>query len=354
VTSLVLPATGAIADRRGIRPLVAAGSLAFAVAYAAFASMTGALWQYFAILALIAFVGGPCTIPFIFCRPVVVTFDRSRGLALAFAMCGVPLASFVILPALQHIIAMQGWRAGFLFMAPISFVLGLVSFILLGRTPKSGNSGDAASGQTTGSAGLSLSMALRDARFWLLALSMVAVNFIVGVMLSSMQPMLADMGVDGPTGAMLGVCYVVAVLVGRLFFGLLLDRLSAPLVGGLAFAAPFIGLLILTKAGSNVPLLALAIIITAIPDGSETAIMSVLTSRYFGLKAFGAITGVLGAICAMAFAIGAMAAGNVFDRYGSYAPVLVAGMVLALLSAAAVVASGLIGRVAGAAVPSEA
>jgi MFS family permease len=350
LTPLILPLTGAIADRRGIRPLVAIGALAFAGAYAASAAMTGAVWQCFAILALIALVGGPCTIPFIFCRPVVVTFDRSRGLALAVAMCGVPLASLVILPALQHIIEVHGWRAGFLFLAPISFLLGLLSFLLLKHTPAregSGNAG-AASTPNADSTGLSFGFALRYTRFWLLALSMASVNIIVGVMLSSMQPMLADMGVNGPTAAMLGVCYVVSVVIGRLVFGLLLDRLWPPLVGGLAFAAPFIGLLILTKAGSNVPLLALALFITALPDGSETPILSVLTSRYFGLKAFGAVTGVLGATCAMAFAIGAMVAGNVFDRYGSYGPALVAGMFLALLSGAAIVASGFVGRGAAA------
>ena len=56
------------------------------------------------------------------------------------------------------------------------------------------------------------------------------------------------------------------------------------------------------------------------------------------------MTGVLGATCAMAYAAGAMSAGHIFDRFGTYVPALVAGMFLALLSAAAVVLTGFLGR----------
>lgn len=341
VVSLLLPLAGAIADRRGVRIVAAVGSVTFAVAYVALASMSGALWQYFAALALVALIGGPCTVPFLLARPTVSAFHRSRGLALGLGMSGTPLLCFAVLPILQAVIAAHGWRAGYLMLAPLSLGLGGLAFVLLGRAPAAAgipqppapSAREAAVGQTFG-------QALRDPRFVLLALAVAAVTFPVGVFISSLQPLLSDRGVPGQTAAMLGVWYSVAVVIGRLSSGVLLDRFWPPLVASVALGGPFVGLLIFLGAGAQLPLLFLAIAFIALAIGAETDILSFLAARYFGLRAFGAINGALGGIATLSIAVGGITAGVMFDRFGGYDRVFVAGAALSAFAAVAVLLSG--------------
>jgi predicted MFS family arabinose efflux permease len=345
VCSLLLPATGAIADRRGVRALIAIGSLAVAACYLALASMTGEVWRYFAALALIAFIGGPCTSPSILMRPVVIAFDHSRGLALSAAMCGVPLLAFAVLPVLQHIIATQGWRAGYAHLGAMTLLLGGLSVFLLGHRPKAAGArpGHSAEADRTGAeSGMAVREALGDMRLWLLGLAMVALNFGVGIYLSSLQPMLSDRGVDGRTAALLMVWYGAAVVIGRLASGVLLDRFWPPLIGCVALAGPLFGLLLLAVAGPSLGLLATAIALIALATGAETDILSFITARYFGLRSFGALSGMLGGVTTVSIAIGGMVAGNVFDVFRTYGPVLLVGSALSGVAALAVLGSGFV------------
>jgi MFS family permease len=344
VCSLLVPLSGAIADRRGARIMVAVGAVIFASCYLAFAMMTGSLWQYLAILAVIGLVCGPATMPFIFLRPVVAAFDRSRGFALAVAMTGFPLLSFALLPALQLTMATYGWRVGFLTLAPLSLLLGLASWLLLAHAPSKEEPLPIEDAAAKLAPAGSFQQAITDPRFWLLALALVGVNFSVGIFTTTLQPMLSDRGVDGRTAALLGVWQAVVTVVGRMSFGALIDRFWPPLVGGLAFAAPLFGLVIFLDAGARLPLLAAGIAMVAIAFGAETDLLAYFTSRYFGLRAFGAVTGALGLFYGVSFALGAVIAGFSFDRVRSYDLVLGAGAALSGVAAVAVFSSGLLRR----------
>jgi len=338
VCSLLVPLAGALADRYGPRILVAAGSMIFAGCYLAFASMTGAYWQYLAILAVIGLVCGPATMPFVFLRPVIQAFDRGRGFALAVAMTGFPLLSFALLPALQYVIATHGWRVGFLCLAPLSLTLGMGSWLLLADTPKSHDRGLALPAEKGADPPVRpaalLRQAMRDPRFWLLALAMVAVNFSVGIFMTTLQPMLSDRGIDGRTAALLGVWQGVVTVVARVSFGALIDRFWPPLIAALALGAPLFGLLIFLGGGSDLAILAGGIALVAVAFGAESDLLAFFSSRYFGLRAFGTVTGALALFYGVSFSLGTVIAGFAFDRFGDYRYVLLA----------AVLVSGLIRR----------
>jgi len=337
-TSLLLPAVGALADRWGVRPLILVGTIAFAACYLAFAGMTGAYWQYLAILGVIGLIGGPVTAPFVFARPVVVAFARSRGLALALTMSGVPLLSFVVLPVIQRVLQAEGWRAAFLAMAPATLAIGLAAYALVGRGAA------ACEPAPRAQQGDGLRVALRDPRFWLLAAAMATANVSVGAFLTSLQPLLSDKGVPGPTAAMLGVWQASAVVVGRLVFGILLDRFWPPAVALVALGAPAVGLCVFLSSGPDVAWLAVAIGLIATAIGAEGEILGFFTARYFGLRAFGSVFGVLGLVYGVSVASGGLLSGFMFDAFGDYDRVLAAGAVLAAFSAVAILATGWVRR----------
>jgi MFS family permease len=67
--------------------------------------------------------------------------------------------------------------------------------------------------------------------------------------------------------------------------------------------------------------------------GAELDIIAYLTSRYFGLRAFGAIYSLLVAAFAVAGALGPLAMGAGFDSTGSYRGTLIPFLLAALIAA---------------------
>lgn len=347
-STLFLPLAGAVADRRGVRILAASGALIFTACYVVLALMPGGYRQYLAIVAVMGLLGGPSTSPFIFARSVVGPFVRSRGFALSISMCGMALSGILILPVLQNIIGTFGWRAGFWFLASISAVFGVVAFKLFGLVPDAPSISTASiadqRASLSRSGDSSFRQALGDPRFWVLAVAMAAGAFAAAVVVSSLQPMLSDSGVAGQTAALLGVWYSVALIAGRLTSGILLDRFAAHVVASVALAAPLCGLSLFLIAGTHLSLWSLGIVFVACGAGAEFDILSYLTARYFGLRTFSALSGVLSGVMGLAFAAGGVISGQTFDRFGNYDRVLIAGIVLSGIAGMGMLISGFIRR----------
>ena len=337
-TALAMPAVGMLVDRRGPRLFILLGAILFAAAYAALAVMPGEIWAYYAIIVFIGLAAGPATSPLVVTRPLVSAFSRSRGLALAVGMSGAVAVSAFVLPALQHVIAHYGWRAGYAAMAPLTLALGLAAFFLLrGASPAAGASAAPQPGQV----GHTLREALSDTRFWLLAVSMICISMAGGAFSSQFQPLLSDLGVPGPTAALLGAWYAASVIVGRLGAGVLLDRLWPPAVGAVALSGPIVGMPLFLTADPSLATLLVGAALVGVSTGAEADMLAFFAARYFGLKRFGAIFGVLGLFFGLSVAAGGILAGFAFDRAGDYRLVLILGGGLAAVSAASLLASGL-------------
>jgi predicted MFS family arabinose efflux permease len=116
-------------------------------------------------------------------------------------------------------------------------------------------------------------------------------------------------------------------MIGRVASGYLLDRAFAPRVAMWIFGAVAFGIVLLrTAAGTR--LVFLAVFLIGLGMGAEVDIIAYLTSRYFGLRAFGEIYGYAFASYTVAGALGPWLMGLGFDRSGSYGSVLV-GFLLA-------------------------
>jgi MFS family permease len=315
--------------------------LLFALAYAALAVMPGTLWVYLAIVLFIGVGAGPATAPLVVTRPVVSAFHRSRGMALALGMSGAAMICTLLLPSLQSVISHYGWRAGYAFMAPVSVVLGAGAYLLLGAGARRVTPEHPVH-LSDGLSGHSVKEAMGDSRFWLLGLSMVCISMASGAFGAQLQPLLSDLKVPGQTAALLGAGYAASVVLGRLTAGFLLDRLWPPLVGAIALSGPAIGLPLFIAPHPSLGLLIAGVGLVGVSTGAEGDMLAFFTARYFGLKAFGAVFGVLGMLFALSVAAGGMGAGFMFDKAGSYAPTLTIGALLALASAISLLASGLV------------
>ncbi len=122
-------------------------------------------------------------------------------------------------------------------------------------------------------------------------------------------------------------------IVGRVGAGYLFDRIFAPRVSIVIFG------IAATSAFSLVALPGLAVAITAtllvtFGSGAESDFVGYLVGRYFGLKNYGQIFGVIYGMFMVGIALGPYLFGLAFDYWGDYKiPFLIAGFGLSLLSA---------------------
>jgi MFS family permease len=345
LTAFAMPLVGVLIDRYGPRAFILAGSILFSLSYLALSAMPGQFIVYVAILLVIGVTAGPATSPLIFMRPLVSAFAKSRGVALGLAYSGMVVISFIVQPLLQHVISDFGWRAGYGILAPMGLVCGLISFALLGgfrRVTATPRPAEAAPTLAEAHLGHTLPEALRDARFWLLGLCMVCLSVAAGAFGSQFQALLSDLGVPGPKAALLGVWYAASVVIGRLICGSLLDRIWAPGVGFVCLCAPVIGLLFFVGGAPPVWLLAVAILLVGFSFGAEADMLAFFTARYFGLRSFGAVFGVLAMAVGVSAAIGGAVGGLLFDLRHNYELNLVLASGLTAVSAVSLLASGLL------------
>jgi OFA family oxalate/formate antiporter-like MFS transporter len=162
------------------------------------------------------------------------------------------------------------------------------------------------------------------------------------------------LAVPGETAALLGAWYAASVVIGRLICGALLDRLWSPGVGFVALSGPVLGLLVFLGHAPPLWLMAVGVALVGLSQGAEGDMLAFFTARYFGLKAFGVIFGILGMCFGVAVAIGGVAGGMLFDRVGDYHLNLELGSVLSAAAAISLLASGLLRGRTGAAPSAEA
>jgi len=129
-------------------------------------------------------------------------------------------------------------------------------------------------------------------------------------------------------------------MIGRVLSGYLLDRFFAPRVAMGIFAATTCGIILLRTAGGSRLVFLAVFLIIGLGMGSEVDIIAYLTSRYFGLRAFGEIYGFAFASYTLAGVVGPWLMGLGFDRSGSYGSILVGFSLATLLAAIAMTRLG--------------
>jgi MFS family permease len=130
-------------------------------------------------------------------------------------------------------------------------------------------------------------------------------------------PALTDNGMSATNAATVQGMYGLAIVLGRLVVGYLIDRYWAPAVAAVALCLPILGCLMLTGVTAFYPACFAAFLI-GFAAGAELDLMSFLAARYFGLKHYAKIYSVLYAVLAICSGAAPVAFATVYDRTANY------------------------------------
>jgi predicted MFS family arabinose efflux permease len=338
---LSAPGAGRLVDRHGARRVIVMSHLMVIGCLLGISLLKTPLWHFYGAFALIGLLG-VATTPVTYSRVVANWFDRRRGLALGIASAGVGVGTFITLPLAQMLIERAGWRMAYLGIAAFCLVVAVpaVWLFLRARPQEMGllpDNDDPAASNPVNCAdqdGITVWQAFRTLNFWLL----VGVFFVVAACVtgvnSHVAPLLTDSGVSGSSAAFAASLFGVALVIGRIGNGYLVDRFFGPRVMAAVFAGAAIAVAIL-GSGLAVRWASAATLLLGLAAGAEGDLMPFLVSRYFGMRSMAEIYGCIFGAFTLGNATGRylMAAG--FDAWGSYkAPLGIAfvALVMAVLA----------------------
>ena len=315
-------AVGALADRHGPRVLLA-GTMALAGLGFAGVAVVSALWQLYLLIGLVAGVG---TSSFYVLGTATVThwFDERRGLALALVLIGFNLGYITGGPVAAWLITRVGWRAAYYLLGSGFGLLATVAALSV-RLPRPAEraalrrAGPQSAARSAGSEthGITLRQSLTDPRQWALNVSWLLVGGTAIMISVHAVPFARDQGVS-LTGASLSLtAYGIGSAMGRLLGGTLSDRLGPRPTIAAAFLLQIAALGTLLWIPSRAALL-LSLVAFGAGFASSDTVVAQVVPQVFGMRALGAIMGILTLGWRCGAAIGPALAGFVYDHTGSY------------------------------------
>jgi MFS family permease len=323
-TVITAPIVGWMIDRYGARRVGILSMLALALGYALLTQLSGTVTNFYLAWGAIALAAGGTT-PVVWTRAVSLWFDRWRGLALGIALAGSGLAG-VLAPVLANrAIEAFGWRGAYLALGGFILVFAAPILVLLFRDRRQVAAAGVAlqaSGISASLPGLTLHEALRTVVFWRIAFGFLFVSSVVSVLILNLVPLLIDRGMTAATAARVASVLGLAVLFGRIGIGYLLDRFSAPIVAGVLFGLSAAGALVLSVEDLPGWTVRLAVISIGLSAAAEFDLVSYLTGRFLGMRAYGRIYGWQLSIFFFGAAAGPFAAGFAYDHFHSYVATL--------------------------------
>lgn len=323
---LSAPGAGAVIDRLGERPVATACLVAVALGFFALSLQGGWLPGFLIIFCLMALLGsGSSTL--VFSRLIVGNFALGRGTALGIGMIGTGLASMLAPLLLGPLIAGFGWRSGYLALGCV--VLGAAPLVWLAT----GGTARVRAVESEAFDGVSVRQAVRDPIFWKLAACFLLVALASPGLVVHFVPMLTDRGVPAASAARLASLIGVFLIAGRLSTGILFDLVFAPRAAAVLMLASAACLAALAIGGPGLAILGAVGI--GLSFGAEIDLVGYLCGRYFGMRAFGRLYGLLYAAVLAGTSLSPLLYGALRDRFGGYdaAILLSAG---ALASSAAI------------------
>ena len=320
---------GILADRFGPRVVCSSGMLCIAAGLLAtsFATSMNAVYLTYGVgiglgVALVYTPSISCVQPW---------FTKRRGLAAGIASSGIGAGTVVVPLLATSAIAMLQWRGALRVMALGVLLLGVCATYVLKRAPAPASAGGAGPQVIPGA---TLGQALRDRRFWWFYLFTVAAAPTMFIPFAHVSASARDLGLTDARAVGLVGLIGIGSLVGRFAIGALADRIGRTLTLALMQASMAVSYLLWLAAGGY-PALAIFAVWFGLSYGAIVSLMPAICMDLFGARAVSSIVGTLYSGAALGNLLGPVVAGAVFDRVGSYAPVIWGCMALSLVAGAA-------------------
>jgi sugar phosphate permease len=331
VGGIAAPLVGVLVDRVGVRRLTAVGIVIVAIGFVLL-SRVQSLPGFYAAILIIA-VGMSATGGANAATIIAKWFRRYRGRALGLMTFGGGLGGLAAI-VFAKLIDEFGWRDALVAVGILQLILCVPLALSLRDRPEDLGlrvDGDEAEDATLASpAGplpvaasrfeLTGAEALRSTLFWKVALTFALSNFATTAIIVHQIPFLVEQVGATKAFAAASVTIMTAIsLPARLAFGTAADRYSKALLTAVALVCTASGLALFSTVHETWQL-AYVLPFFGIGFGAAVPLRAAMQAEYFGLKAFGAIQGMLFTASTAGAFCGPLLAGFLYDSTSDYRP----------------------------------
>jgi predicted MFS family arabinose efflux permease len=313
-TAITAPIIGTIIDRYGARRVGLISMFGVILGYLALSQMSATIAVFYVTWFLMSLAGGGTT-PVVWTRAVNMWFDKWRGLALGLALAGSGVAGILGPAFCTRLIREYGWQGAYVGLAVATLVIAVpvIAFLFRERQVASGHAAASAA-----LPGLTVQEAIRTVDFWKIAGGFFLVSAVIAALLVNLVPLLRDRGMTPEDAAALAGVMGFAVVVGRIGVGYLVDRFRGPAVARVLLLTTSAGCFLLTIEGAPTWVAVISVMSIGFAAAAEVDLVAFLSSRYFGMKAYGKIYGLQITSFYIGAALGPLATGAAYDAFGSY------------------------------------
>ncbi|MGI9324407.1 MAG: MFS transporter [Pseudomonadales bacterium] len=319
---LLSPLAGRAMDQLSMRGLIIAGACCLAVSLA-LTSVTQQIWQIQFLFATFMVGGlllaGPLAAQTLAAR----WFNRNRGLALGLVTVGTSIGGFVLPIVFTQLLDAVGWREASLWLAGLVLlsVVPLVWLVIRNSPAAAGLSAEAAAPTAqpvAADADWTTAQLLRSPTFWMIVCAFVPLAIAFGGAQQNLGPYASDQAISAKNGAYLVSALSLTMIVAKVFFGSLSDRVDHRWLFLVAILVCFAALVQMAGPLSFLRLMLVASLLGAAAGGFLPLLGAIISTR-FGTLAFGRVMGLVGPFTMLA-AVGPWWAARVRDQAGSYDP----------------------------------
>jgi MFS family permease len=353
LSAMLSPFVGRVMDARGPRIVILTG-VALMSAGLLLAPWVTSPWHLYATLG-VAVGGGANMMTYTAHSQFLPNwFVQRRGLAISIAFAGAGVGSILLLPWLQSIILLKGWRASCVTMGLLVLLIIAPLTLLVRKRPADvGQRPDGASeaAETAGNrnAGIivdrvwastewTLGRAARTGRFWWIVLGYFLALVAWYAIQVHQTKYLVEVGFTPVVAAWaLGAVNIVAI-PGQILLGALSDRIGREWVwvaGCVGFAISYASLIALEHSLSSA-LLYIMVFSQGFLGYALTSVMGPIVAEIFEGPQYGSIFGTVTTALIIGGAAGPWMAGAIHDATNSYRLAFILIIVCCLMSAAAI------------------
>ena len=315
ISALTFPFVGRLADQFGPRRPILFGTVIGSACVVALGLAPANVWLFYGLFGL---VGTFSTLAstMMFNRVIAGWFDSVRGTMLG-VTSGLGNGVGAVLAPYSALLLMQafGWRGMFFGLGATMLAVGVPTMVWLLKEPPLAGPGRTGFRDTV--AGMTLKEAAATFSFWqvLIAIGLGAGCLIA--VLAHVVPLLSDRHFSRGQGVLVVTVFALVSAGWTIATGWLLDRLASPKVIAPFYLIALAGVFALDR-GSTLPVLVAAGALMGVGLGAEFGALSYFITRYFGLRWFGVIAGVMYSAVTIAQGVTPYLMDVDFDRHGTY------------------------------------
>jgi MFS family permease len=318
VSGVLTIVSGRLSDKFGPRIVVTVGAIIIGAGYLLMSTISS-LWQLYLYFGILVAAGTSAMyVPIV--ALIAKWFTRGRGLMSGIGIAGIGFGIGVIPATASQLIVSFNWRTSLLIIGIGSAVLLVLIAQLLKEPPtEQVSKSEGPNRDTPGSnpkKGISLEQAFKTKQLWMMFIAWIFYGFFFQVGMVHIVPYATDLGLTVVVAASVLTTIGIVGGFGRIFLGLIGDRLgnrktvfTSFLITGLAYTG-------LSLSHSIWMLYTFAAIFGALCGVGVLLIPTI--AEYFGFKDLGTISGVIVFANSLGGALSPPLAGAVFDVTGSY------------------------------------